>query len=118
MHRSALYMTRNTNVLWGAGELGASDELLAESLNMGSALMHVLSDSLRSITTLIEALLIFLLAEEGDGSSALFDAWATLVVAGLVIVATVPPLGAWVCSLRNMRWDNQTVYEPLPDNAS
>ena len=38
--------------------LVVSNSSAAEKLNMGSAFMHVLSDSLRSLTTLVEAILI------------------------------------------------------------
>ena len=84
---------------WGSSLLG---ELDPETLNMGSALMHVLSDSLRSVTTLVESLLIFGFPSV---SSNLFDAWATLIVAGLVIVATAPPCGAISVSL--VEWISQ-----------
>ena len=39
--------------------LSLNYRVAAETLNMGSALMHVLSDSLRSLTTLVEAILIY-----------------------------------------------------------
>jgi Co/Zn/Cd efflux system component len=92
---------------WGASLLGDMDP---ETLNMGSAFMHVFSDSLRSITTLVESVLIFSFPEV---SSATFDAWATLVVAGLVLVATVPPLIGWARSLG--RCGRTVGYEALAD---
>ena len=82
-----------------------------EKLNMGSALLHVLADSLRSIVTLVESLLIFRFP---DTSSALFDAWATLVVAGLVIAAAVPPFVAWGVALCCGAKPEKHAYEPLP----
>jgi Co/Zn/Cd efflux system component len=100
----------------GGGDGEQQQGQQGEKLNMGSALMHVLADSLRSITTLVESLLIFYFPEV---SSALFDSWATLVVAGLVIVAAGPPLVSWArSSLALCRGRHAAAYEPLPDREA
>ena len=57
-----------------------------------------------------------------DVSSALFDAWATVVVAALVIVAAAPPLVACVaalaCGIKGAAGGKaRNDYEPLPDGA-
>eukprot|EP01052_Picozoa_sp_SAG31_P036013 SAG31_NODE_4430_length_3236_cov_2.591011_1_plen_400_part_00 len=64
----------------------------AEGLNMVSALLHVLSDSLRSAATLCEAILI--LGFPNVPSSA-FDAWATVAVTTVILIALGGPSVGW-----------------------
>jgi len=51
-------------------------------LNMNSAFLHVFSDSLRSTTTLAESILIWFFDFNGSKT----DAWASLVVSGLILI--------------------------------
>jgi Co/Zn/Cd efflux system component len=53
-----------------------------EQLNMSSALLHVLSDCMRSTTTLIESILIFVYP---NTPSYIFDGWATLLVTASIM---------------------------------
>lgn len=74
--------------------LGGED---SEALNMSSALMHVLSDCLRSTTTLIESLLIF--AHMGPPSYVL-DGYATLIVTTSILVGAFRAVFKWAQQLR------------------
>ena len=62
---------------------------------MSAALLHVLSDCLRSTTTLIESILIFFIPST---PSYIFDGWATLIVTlsilagGFTCVPFLPPV--------------------------
>jgi hypothetical protein len=87
--------------------------LAAEGLNMGSALLHVLSDSLRSATTLVEAILILSYPEV---PSSAFDAWATLAVTATILAALAKPVADWCGEFRRL-WCRQGggAYSELDD---
>ena len=68
----------------------------AEALNMSSALMHVLSDCLRSTTTLVESLLIF---ADTDIPSYVLDGWATLLVTASILFGAVRSVYKWTRQL-------------------
>eukprot|EP00927_Polykrikos_kofoidii_P080391 TRINITY_DN77265_c0_g1_i1.p1 TRINITY_DN77265_c0_g1~~TRINITY_DN77265_c0_g1_i1.p1 ORF type:complete len:284 (-),score=48.01 TRINITY_DN77265_c0_g1_i1:12-824(-) len=65
-----------------------------KSVNMCSALMHVLADLLRSTTTLIASIMMFC-----GYSSEKVDAWASLIVSGLIFAGAAFALYEWVMSL-------------------
>jgi Co/Zn/Cd efflux system component len=69
----------------------------SEALNMSSALMHVLSDCLRSTTTLIESILIFF---NPSTPSYIFDGWATLIVTASILLGALNAVYKWVIQLR------------------
>ena len=69
----------------------------SEALNMSSALMHVLSDCLRSTTTLIESILIFL---NPDTPSYIFDGWATLIVTLSILFTAFSAVYKWARQLQ------------------
>ena len=69
----------------------------AEALNMSSALMHVLSDCLRSSTTLIESVLIF---ANTDIPSYVLDGWATLLVTASILFGAVRAVYKWARQLQ------------------
>eukprot|EP00927_Polykrikos_kofoidii_P000338 TRINITY_DN10128_c0_g1_i1.p1 TRINITY_DN10128_c0_g1~~TRINITY_DN10128_c0_g1_i1.p1 ORF type:complete len:275 (-),score=44.08 TRINITY_DN10128_c0_g1_i1:20-844(-) len=64
------------------------------SVNMCSAVMHVIADLLRSLTTFVESLMIF---AGYDGGKT--DALASLIVSGLIIAAATFALYEWLMSL-------------------
>ena len=70
----------------------------SESLNMSSALLHVLSDCLRSTTTLIESILIFVYPAT---PSYIFDGYATFIVTLSILVGGLAGVFKWVCELRS-----------------
>jgi len=63
-----------------------------EELNMNSALLHVFSDSLRSTTTLLESLLIWIWNFNGADT----DAWASLIVSGLILIGASGAIISWI----------------------
>lgn len=67
-----------------------------EALNMSSALMHVLSDCLRSATTLIESLLIL---AGTDIPSYVLDGYATLIVTASILGGALRAVYKWVRQL-------------------
>ena len=79
-----------------SGERGV--EAKAEALNMSSALLHVLSDCLRSITTLVESILIFAYPAT---PSYIFDGYATLIVTASIMVGGMIGVGKWCQQLRD-----------------
>ena len=66
-------------------------------LNMASALLHVGSDSLRSMTTLVEAILLWTTNYNGT----FIDAWASLIVSGLILLGALGTFVAWVKEVVN-----------------
>lgn len=68
-----------------------------EALNMSSALMHVLSDCLRSSTTLIESLLIFAGTEI---PSYVLDGYATLIVTASILGGALRAVYKWARQLQ------------------
>jgi len=60
-------------------------------MNMCSALMHVGSDALRSITTLIEGLLILYTDLDSENT----DAVASLIVSTIIVIGTIGALYEW-----------------------
>jgi len=60
-------------------------------INMCSALMHVASDALRSITTLIEGFLILYTDLDSENT----DAVASLIVSTIIVIGTVGALISW-----------------------
>lgn len=69
----------------------------SEALNMSSALMHVMSDCLRSTTTLIESILIYF---NPDTPSYIFDGWATLIVTLSILGGAFAALYKWARQLQ------------------
>merc|ERR1740129_730188 len=63
-----------------------------EELNMNTALLHVFSDSLRSTTTLLESLLIWIWGFDGANT----DAWASLIVSGLILLGASGAIISWL----------------------
>lgn len=70
----------------------------AETLNMSSALLHVLSDCLRSTTTLIESILIFMYPAT---PSYIFDGYATLIVTISIMCGGLYGVFQWVLQLKD-----------------
>jgi len=60
-------------------------------INMCSALMHVASDALRSITTLIEGLLILYTDLDSENT----DAVASLIVSSIIVIGAIGALFSW-----------------------
>lgn len=71
------------------------DPASAKTLNMDSAMLHVLSDSLRSITTLVESLLIWL----GHLNAGETDTWSSLIVSTAIILGSIRTFVKWCFSL-------------------
>mmetsp|Transcript_8502 Transcript_8502/g.16730 ORF Transcript_8502/g.16730 Transcript_8502/m.16730 type:complete len:271 (-) Transcript_8502:247-1059(-) len=84
-------------------------------MNMCSALSHVLSDTMRSITTLVES--IILLNTDINGARA--DAYASLVVSSLIILGLIKSLMDWRTDVVKM-WNGETIEgeERLRDVAA
>jgi len=57
----------------------------AGDLNLLSAILHVFADLMRSLTTLVESVLIWCF----DYDSSLVDAWAALIVCALILIPCV-----------------------------
>jgi Co/Zn/Cd efflux system component len=68
--------------------------------NMWAALMHVLSDLLRSTTTLVEALVI-LTVSGADSTKA--DGWGTLVVCTTILCGALGAVYPWACAVAEFR---------------
>lgn len=80
----------------------------AVSLNMKSALLHVFSDTLRSITTLVESIVIWQFEQEGGK----IDAWASIIVSGLIFFGAFGAIVEWIAQF--MKYRNQIpLYETL-----
>jgi len=85
--------------LYGDGEGNAGSERAQESqaicgvsINMLSANAHLISDTLRSFTTLVEAIVI----ETTDANSTLADGVSALVICVLIMIGGVFSLIVWV----------------------
>lgn len=63
----------------------------AADINMTSAMLHVASDSLRSVVTLLESLLIML----GHANPGQTDTWSALIVSGIIITGCIATLFSW-----------------------
>ena len=71
----------------------------SEKANLLSAFSHVSADLLRSLTTLIEGIVIL----SSDINEQKADAVATLVVTSTIVLGMVAPLYQWYKTLRNYR---------------
>eukprot|EP00310_Coccolithus_braarudii_P005772 CAMPEP_0183378420 /NCGR_PEP_ID=MMETSP0164_2-20130417/124905_1 /TAXON_ID=221442 /ORGANISM="Coccolithus pelagicus ssp braarudi, Strain PLY182g" /LENGTH=265 /DNA_ID=CAMNT_0025555979 /DNA_START=569 /DNA_END=1366 /DNA_ORIENTATION=- len=66
------------------------------SINMLSALLHVLSDLARSTTTLVEGVFLLLRPELGG---AMIDGWSALAVCALISFGVLTGIGKWLHEL-------------------
>jgi hypothetical protein len=78
------------------GTPGTVDTLDTGRVNMCSALAHVLADSLRSVTTVVESVLILTFGTDPSRT----DSWATLVISLSIIAGASSALVQWACSCR------------------
>jgi len=69
------------------------------SLNMKSALLHVFSDTLRSLTTLVESIVIWKYEQAGGK----IDAWASIIVSGLIFFGAFGAILEWVAQFMKFR---------------
>lgn len=77
--------------------------------NMRSALLHLISDSLRSVTTLIEGI-ILLNFPSGDGAK--IDAVATLIVCSVIMVGVVFGIVNWIRDFK------EVILNAVPANST
>eukprot|EP00993_Chasmostoma_nieuportense_P003028 NODE_3776_length_902_cov_34.064516_g3623_i0.p1 GENE.NODE_3776_length_902_cov_34.064516_g3623_i0~~NODE_3776_length_902_cov_34.064516_g3623_i0.p1 ORF type:complete len:264 (+),score=51.14 NODE_3776_length_902_cov_34.064516_g3623_i0:58-849(+) len=70
-----------------------------KQVNILSALLHVGADTLRSTTTFVESILIWIFKFEGD----IVDAYACLIVSGLILCGAASGLYAWWKEAREYR---------------
>jgi Co/Zn/Cd efflux system component len=64
----------------------------SSAINMVSAVTHILSDFLRSTTTLVASLLIWV----GGWNSTKVDAFAALIVASVILVGLLGAIVVWI----------------------
>mmetsp|Transcript_16 Transcript_16/g.19 ORF Transcript_16/g.19 Transcript_16/m.19 type:complete len:320 (+) Transcript_16:103-1062(+) len=92
--------------------------------NMCAALLHVLSDLLRSTTTLIEAIIIITISDRGgDICSTQADGIATLAVCSIIVIGASGALLTWMREVYiyitmpetsdNMQKDKENVYSDV-----
>lgn len=82
------------------------------SLNMKSALLHVFSDTLRSLTTLVESIVIW----HFDQAGGKIDAWASIIVSGLIFFGAFGAIIEWIGQF--MKYRNQIpLYETLLEES-
>ena len=84
----------------------------SEALNMSSALLHVLSDCLRSTTTLIESILIYF---NPCTPSYIFDGWATLIVTISILAGGLSGLYKWARQVQAWRRGGDSALTALTD---
>lgn len=75
------------------------------NVNMCAALLHVMSDLLRSSTTLIESIVILLVP---DISSSKADGFSALIVCSIIALGTIGALFTWARAM----WEHLTISEP------
>mmetsp|Transcript_343 Transcript_343/g.490 ORF Transcript_343/g.490 Transcript_343/m.490 type:complete len:412 (-) Transcript_343:679-1914(-) len=80
-----------TSLELSSPEYEAMVEVEMARINMCSALMHVGSDALRSITTLIEGLLILYTDLDSENT----DAVASLIVSSIIVIGTIGAIWQW-----------------------
>lgn len=80
----------------------------AGDLNLHSAGMHVLADLMRSTTTLVESILIWV----GVGTGASIDATAALIVSALILIPCVAMIREWFQEYRRYKCPRQ-LSDPL-----
>lgn len=78
-------------------------------LNLQSAGMHVLADLMRSTTTLVESILIWI----GQVDSAATDATAALIVSALILIPCAEMIREWWREYRSYRSSPQEISQPL-----
>lgn len=87
----------------GTGDLqdssGVQEEHSGSQINMISALLHVVSDSMRSLTTLLEAILIKYFGTNGEKT----DAGAAVIVFSLIFVGGIGALRKWWGTFQSFR---------------
>lgn len=91
----------------GGDGVGGGDRGDASAMNMCSALSHILSDTLRSLTTLAEAFVLWF----GDFDGQRVDAYASFIVSTLVIIGLSKSIFDWtndVCAV----WRGEPVGGP------
>ena len=79
---------------------------------MSSALLHVLSDCLRSTTTLIESILIYF---NPCTPSYIFDGWATLIVTISILAGGLSGLYKWARQVQAWRRGGDSALTALTD---
>jgi len=97
----------NAYIVFGFGAAGLSFDLVgfymlrqgkkekstsAGDLNLYSAGIHVISDFMRNITTILEGILIWYYNFESTTT----DAWATLIVSGLILLPCAEMIREWL----------------------
>lgn len=87
-----------------------SAKSMSIQLNMKSAMLHVVSDMLRSITTICCALIIW----SSELNSGKVDAWSSFIVSLLIFVTSVPTTHKWLRSaLAYHRGENKETTDIL-----
>lgn len=101
---------------------GPTNDTRAKDLNVLSALLHIWSDLLRSLTTLIEAVIIL---TEPSFASEKVDGICALIVCSIITLTTVTALVTWVRELRShieqhlgQDYEQVSLYELDKENKS
>jgi len=92
----------------------------ASRMNMCSALSHILSDTMRSMTTLIESFVIIY----GNINGARADAFASLIVSSLIIVGLFKSISDWLMDVKKFingknldEEEGQSMQQPVMDSG-
>jgi len=86
----------------------------ASDLNLHSVGMHVISDLMRSTTTLVESILIWFFNFEGTGT----DAVAALIVSALILIPCAQMIRQWLQGYRLYRSSARELGSPPLDSES
>mmetsp|Transcript_32784 Transcript_32784/g.45743 ORF Transcript_32784/g.45743 Transcript_32784/m.45743 type:complete len:276 (-) Transcript_32784:521-1348(-) len=104
--------------IYGIDQGDEHDE--ASRMNMCSALSHILSDTMRSTTTLIESFVIIY----GNVNGARADAFASLIVSSLIIVGLVKSISDWMVDVKKFCYGEkldeekgQSMKQPIDDSG-
>lgn len=83
-------------------------------VNMCSALLHILSDLMRSITTLVASLLIWF----GSFDGRVIDGWAAIIVSAIIIAGILGALVYWLRDCHDLYvYAKSPLTNQLADNA-
>ena len=82
-----------------AADVDAATATKASRLNMLSALGHVLSDTLRSGTTLVEGIVLI---THPTADSVAIDGWSALIVCSLIAIGALFGIVSWVLAVRRV----------------
>ena len=79
------------------GSVSADEAKKAERVNMLSALGHVISDLMRSTTTLVEGIVLIY---HPDIDGGMIDGWSALIVCSLISIGALFAVVSWVLAFR------------------